>query len=46
MNPLYTVADIRQFLELDADRVGIAPLDSPAGSYTFDGEREGVAQAP
>jgi subtilisin family serine protease len=45
-NPLYTVADIRQFLESDADRAGIAPLDSPTGSYTFDGEREGIAQAP
>ena len=45
-NPLYTVDDIRQFLESDADRVGIAPLDSPTGSYTFDGEREGIAQAP
>lgn len=45
-NPLYTVDDIRQFLESDADRVGIVPLDSPTGSYTFDGEREGIAQAP
>jgi subtilisin len=45
-NPLYTVGDIRQFLESDAGRVGIAPLDSPTSSYTFDGEREGIAQAP
>ena len=45
-NPLYTVGDIRQFLQSDADRVGIAPLDSPTGSYTFDGEREGIAKAP
>lgn len=45
-NPLYTVDDIRQFLEADADRVGITPLASPSGSYTFDGEREGIAQAP
>ena len=45
-NPSYTVGDIRQFLESDADRVGVAPLDSPTGSYTFDGEREGIAQAP
>jgi subtilisin len=45
-NPLYTVDDIRQFLESDGDRVGVAPLDSPTGSYTFDGEREGIAQAP
>ncbi len=45
-NPSYTVEDIRQILESDADRVSIAPLDSPTGVYTFDGEREGVAQAP
>jgi subtilisin len=45
-NPSHSVDDIRQFLESDADRVGIAPLDSPTSSYTFDGEREGIAQAP
>jgi hypothetical protein len=45
-NPLYSVDDIRQFLASDADRAGVAPLDSPTGSYTFDGEREGIAQAP
>jgi subtilisin len=45
-NPLYTVGDIRQFLQSDAGGVGIAPLDSPTGTYTFDGEREGIAQAP
>jgi subtilisin len=45
-NPLYTVGDIRQFLKSDADRVGVAPLGSPTGSYTFDGEREGIAQGP
>jgi subtilisin len=45
-NASYTVDDIRQFLQFDADRIGIAPLNSPTGSYTFDGDREGVAQAP
>jgi subtilisin len=45
-NPSYTVDDIRQFLQFDADRAGIAPLSSPTGSYTFDGVREGIAQAP
>jgi hypothetical protein len=45
-NQSYTVNDIRQFLQADADRVGIAPLNSPTGSYSFDGEREGIAQAP
>jgi len=45
-NPAYTVADVRQFLRLDAARDGTAPLDSPSGSYSFDGDREGVVQAP
>jgi minor extracellular protease Epr len=42
----YTVANVRQFLQDDATRSGIAPLNSPTSTYTFDGEREGVAQAP
>jgi subtilisin len=42
----FQASDIRQFLRLDADRVGTAPLDSPGSQYTFDGEREGIAQAP
>ncbi|MBI2876830.1 MAG: S8 family serine peptidase [Candidatus Tectomicrobia bacterium] len=29
-----------------ANRVGIAPLNSPTRSYSFDGEREGVLWAP
>jgi subtilisin len=37
---------IRQYLQLDADRIGSAPLDSPASLYTYDGVREGIAQAP
>ena len=45
-NPSYTVDDIRQFLQFDASRPGVAPLNSPTVSYTFDGEREGIAQAP
>ena len=45
-DPSYTVADIRQFLEHDADGVGLAPKNSPTSSYTFDGVREGIAQAP
>jgi len=31
---------------LYADRVGVAPLDSPTSGYSFDGEREGIAKAP
>ena len=42
----FQASDIRQFLRLDADRLGNAPLDSPSSEYTFDGEREGIAQAP
>ena len=45
-NDGYTVADVRQFLMLDAARKGIAPLDSPTTNYSFDGLREGVVQAP
>jgi len=45
-DPSFTVEDIRQFLASDADRVSITPLDSPTGSYSFDGEREGIAQGP
>lgn len=32
-------------LETGASRVGVAPLDSPTSSYTFDGEREGILNA-
>ena len=42
----FQAADIRQFLQLDADRIGTAPLDSPGSQYTYDGVREGIVQAP
>ena len=42
----FQASDIRQFLQSDADRIGIGPLDSPGSQYTFDGEREGIVQAP
>jgi subtilisin len=42
----FHAGDIRQFLQLDADRIGTAPLDSPGSQYTYDGVREGIAQAP
>ena len=45
-HPAYTPADVRIVLALDAARQGLAPLDSPASGYTFDGVREGVAVAP
>ncbi|PYS08188.1 MAG: hypothetical protein DMG15_27910 [Acidobacteria bacterium] len=40
------VENIRGFIRSSANRIGIAPLDSPFSEYTFDGEREGIAQAP
>ncbi len=42
----FQASDIRQFLQIDADRIGVGPLDSPGTQYTFDGEREGIVQAP
>lgn len=36
----------RATIRTKADRVGIAPLNSPTSGYTFDGEREGVLFAP
>ena len=44
--PGSTPADVRVRIALDAVRRGVAPLDSVAGGYTFDGVREGVAVAP
>ena len=37
---------VRTALRSTADRVGVAPLDSPTTGYTFDGAREGVVWAP
>jgi len=45
-HPAYTPADVRIQITSDAIRRGLAPLDSPTSSYTFDGVREGVAVAP
>ena len=45
-NPSYAPADVRGWIATDASRPGVAPLNSPASGYTFDGVREGVAQAP
>ena len=42
----FQAVDIRQFLQVYANQVGIAPRDSPTSQYTFDGEREGIVQAP
>jgi hypothetical protein len=44
------VEAVRRWVHDNADRSGVAPLDHPwAGviyNYTFDGVREGIAQAP
>lgn len=41
-----TVEVIRGFLRAGADKLTDAPKDSPSTAYSFDLEREGVAQAP
>ena len=40
------VVQIRSDVRSGADLIGTAPLDWPGSSYSFDGEREGIAQAP
>jgi len=44
--PSWTVAMARQYVRDRAAGKGVAPRNSPTTSYTFDGIREGVAQAP
>jgi subtilisin family serine protease len=45
-----TVEGVRNWLKTNASRVGVAPVDNPLGGtiypYSFDGVREGIAQAP
>jgi len=41
-----TPDEARRRLRGGADAVDTAPFDSPAGGYTFDSEREGIASAP
>ena len=45
-----TVEGVRNWLQTNASRVGVAPVDNPLGgtiyTYSFDGIREGIAQAP
>jgi serine protease len=45
-NPLNTPASILLALQSGASRRGDVPLDSPHRFYTYDGVREGIAQAP
>ena len=45
-----TVEGVRSWLKTNASRAGVAPVDNPLGGtfyfYSFDGVREGIAQAP
>jgi subtilisin len=45
-----TVEGVRSWIQTNASRVGVAPVDNPLGGtiypYSFDGIREGIAQAP
>lgn len=43
---LLPVENIRTLLRTTAAGLPNAPLDSPSSAYDFDGEREGIAQAP
>lgn len=40
---VWGVENIRSALRANASRSGVAPLDSPTSSYSFDGAREGIA---
>lgn len=40
------VGSIRSNIRNTADRKGTAPLNSPTGGYSYDGEREGIGKAP
>jgi subtilisin family serine protease len=44
-HPGFSPADVRSRIESSADRKGTAPLNSPSGAYSYDGEREGVVSA-
>ncbi len=44
--PTATPEQVRSWIGDDSVLKGVAPLDSPTGSYTFDGVREGIAQVP
>ena len=46
LHPSSSVALARQYVRDGAAGKGVAPRNSPTTSYTFDGVREGVAQAP
>lgn len=45
-DPTLTPVEIKALIMTSGTGQGVSPLDSPTGSYTFDGEREGVISAP
>jgi subtilisin len=46
LNPQMLPSEVKAWIAAGAKRQTVAPLDSPSGAYTFDGVREGIAQAP
>jgi subtilisin len=42
----FSPANARAAITAGARSIGVAPFDSPTGSYSFDGVREGVLSAP
>ena len=45
-NPALAPSEVKFWIAQHAGRHGVAPLDSPTSSYSFDGVREGIAQGP
>ena len=45
-DPALAPSEVKFWIAQNANRPNVAPLDSPTSSYTFDGIREGIAQAP
>jgi subtilisin len=45
-HPVWSAEDVRSELRTTAQGVGTVPFNSPTASYTFDGDREGIAKAP
>ena len=39
-------SEVKAWIAAGASRQTVAPLDSPSSSYTYDGVKEGIAQAP
>ena len=46
LNPALQPPDVKVLIATGASRPAVAPLDSPSTAYTYDGVREGIAQAP